>query len=366
MLTGLLGIRLILKLGKSEPTPAPYSVMTALKRVQVTNDTDGNDGFQMTFSLGKDKMGDYTLLSSGVLDPDTRVVIGAVLGLSIEPLIDGVIYHQQVTSSSEPGQSTLTVTGRDISVKLSLEHKDNPHKAKSDSGVAEHIIESYGTFKIKGAVTATTETPTETVRITQQTGESDLELLRRLAERNGYVFYIEPLSMNGSVAYWGPEKRGEQVQESLKVNMGPSTNVMSLNFTEDVLSPIKVTGSRLDPETKQAVKIADQKVPGTPLAQKEIKASRTIVLRCVANKTPKLAENAAVAEMTNAPKPVSGTGTLDTVHYGGVLRARRGVKVAGAGRRNDGLYNVSSVTHEIEPGKYTQQFTLSREGTGPK
>ncbi len=36
----------------------------------------------------------------------------------------------------------------------------------------------------------------------------------------------------------------------------------------------------------------------------------------------------------------------------------------GAGLKNDGFYKVRQVTHEIEMGKYTQDFTLSREGTG--
>ena len=61
---------------------------------------------------------------------------------------------------------------------------------------------------------------------------------------------------------------------------------------------------------------------------------------------------------------MSATGQVDTVRYGSVLRARRLVGVRGAGLRNDGLYYVRRVTHEIEAGKYTQDFTLSREGTG--
>ena len=43
-----------------------------LTHVKVINDGDGSDGFQMTFTLGKDKLGDYGLLSSGALDPDQR------------------------------------------------------------------------------------------------------------------------------------------------------------------------------------------------------------------------------------------------------------------------------------------------------
>src|SRR5687768_1654226 len=123
MLSSLLGIRLILLLGKSVPLPAPYEVTSALSRVEVVNEADGNDGFQITFTLGKDAVAEYGLLASGLLGPDQRVVLGVLLGASLEPLIDGVIYHQQSAPSNEPGQSTLTVSGRDLSVLLDLEEK---------------------------------------------------------------------------------------------------------------------------------------------------------------------------------------------------------------------------------------------------
>ena len=67
---------------------------------------------------------------------------------------------------------------------------------------------------------------------------------------------------------------------------------------------------------------------------------------------------------TNSPDSVSATGSVDTPRYGHALRARRLVGVRGAGLSYDGFYYVRSVTHTIEPGSYTQQFQLSREGTG--
>lgn len=365
MLTGLLGIRIILKIGKSVLAPAPYSVMTALRHVQVTNETEGNDGFQMTFSLGKDKANDYSLLASGALDPDTRVAIGAILGVTIEPLIDGVIYHHQVKPSNEPGMSTLTVMGRDISIILDLETKNVTHKNQSDSTIATSVIGHYTKFGITPDVEKTKETPTESQRVVQQT-KSDLSFLKDLAENNGFVFYIEPLTLGSSTAHWGPENRKKPAQPALSMNMGSATNVSSLDFAQDALSPIKATGSILDPVTKQSIKIPELEAFRTAqFAAKPITARRTTVLRCLANKSMGLASTRAVAAMTKASEPIAANGELDTVRYGHVLRARHSVTVSGAGHANDGLYKVQSVTHEIEPGKYAQRFTLSREGTGP-
>jgi hypothetical protein len=44
------------------------------------------------------------------------------------------------------------------------------------------------------------------------------------------------------------------------------------------------------------------------------------------------------------------------------LRARGVVGVRGAGLAYDGLYYVKSVTHNIKPGEYKQNFALSRDG----
>ena len=78
MLTSLLGIRLILLVGETIPLPASYDVMSALTHVEVTNDVDQGDGFQMTFTLSKDSLMGYSLLSGGSLDPFNRVVIGVL------------------------------------------------------------------------------------------------------------------------------------------------------------------------------------------------------------------------------------------------------------------------------------------------
>ena len=48
--------------------------------------------------------------------------------------------------------------------------------------------------------------------------------------------------------------------------------------------------------------------------------------------------------------------------YGHILRARQLVGVRGSGRAYDGFYYVNSVTHDIKPGAYKQNFTLSRDG----
>jgi hypothetical protein len=57
---------------------------------------------------------------------------------------------------------------------------------------------------------------------------------------------------------------------------------------------------------------------------------------------------------------VCGSGSLDVVRYGRLLKARQLVGVRGAGIAFDGLYYVTSVTSTIQKGQFKQSFNLVR------
>ena len=364
MLVGTLGIRLVVWMGKAVPLPAPPAVTQSLTDVTVTNDADGRDGFQLTLTLGKSMLLDYALMSSSALDPMTRVVIGVLMGAKPEVLIDGVITHHQLAPSNEPGASTLTVTGKDLTQVMDLEEKNDKFENQPDFVIAARLISSYARYGLIPFTTPTTDIPIMLQRIPRQ-HETDLAFLRRLAERNGYVFYVEPITFGLNKAYFGPETRVSLPQKALTMNMGAATNVRSLGFSNDALAPVGTKGTFVEPFLKLPIPIPQLpslRLP--PLASRPARAERTVQLRNTANENPARAATAAVAAVTGSPEAVRGNGELDAARYGKVLRARRLVGVRGVGTSYDGFYYVRSVTHTLSRGTYTQSFTLSREGTG--
>ena len=68
----------------------------------------------------------------------------------------------------------------------------------------------------------------------------------------------------------------------------------------------------------------------------------------------------------SSDETISASGTLDSLKYNQVLKARQPVDLRGAGASFDGAYLVRSVTHNISQGNYTQDFTLSRNEIGAK
>lgn len=364
MLASLLGIRLVLWLGERVPAPAPYEVMTHLQRVEVSTGTGEADGFSMSFALARSALPDFDLLERRTLRPMTRVIIAVVMGAVPEVLMDGVVTHHQLDPGNQPGEATLTVMGRDLTTLLDLEEKDDSFPNMPDFLIVMKVLANYAQYGLIPDAEKTTDVPVQTDRIPRQQ-ETDLGLIRRLAERNGFLFFIEPKTFGVSTAYWGPEKRLGVPQPALSVNLGSATNVKSLRFSNDALAPFNLQGAVLEPSAKTRTSVQPRPPLRTPpLAHEAATPQRTLLDRESSKHSSGTAATRLQARTTRAPDAVTGNGELDSVRYGHVLRPRQLVGVRGAGRTYDGSWYVESVTHSISVGDYSQRFQLRREGTG--
>jgi hypothetical protein len=361
----LRGISLTLLLGPVVPVPAPQSVIDALASAQVTTSTGQASGFQLSFTISKTSQLD-TLLPVGLFDPGIRVILMVTINSLPSVLMDGIITQHTVSPSNTPGQSTLTVTGRDLTALMEYDHFSIPFPALPDAGIVQATLLKYLTYGFIPLVVPPLQifVPLITEGHKSQ-GSTDLDLINSLAEDVGYVFYLEPGPIPGTnLAYFGPEIRVGVPQPSLNIDMDAETNVESLSFTYDGMAGAKYTITVLDPITKKIpipIPIPNMSLLRPPLAVKPAKALRTKPLPNVANNNP---IQAALRGIAAAAKPdaITGSGQLDVLRYGRPLKARQLVGVRGAGTAYNGLYYVSSVTHNIKKGEYKQSFSLGREG----
>src|SRR5436309_2932613 len=110
----LKGFYLTLMIGPKIPVPAPQPVIDALQSAHVTSAVGQASGFQLTFALSKKSILTTILIPAGLFDPGIRVIpIVTVNSLPIV-LMDGIITEHTVSPSSNPAQSTLSVTGQDL------------------------------------------------------------------------------------------------------------------------------------------------------------------------------------------------------------------------------------------------------------
>lgn len=360
-----LGVRLQLLIGPNVPLPAPYEVMDSFVSLEVRHNDRERDVFEMEFTLGKNSLLDYGLLLNGYFDPPNRIVIAVLMGVLPEVLIDGVITMHQVTPSNRPGESTLRIQGEDISLRLDLDPASTTHANQPDSIIVTKILANYLQYGITPNVTPTTDVPIEVNRVPSQQ-ETDLAYIRRLAERNGFVFYIEPLPAPGfTTAYFGIDNRLGIPQPALSINMGPQTNLdQPINFSYNALGPMTPRVTILEPITKTPIQIPAPTGLRPPLAMRPATPLRSYVARDSANLDPSQGVLRAMSSTTDSSDAVSASGEIDAVRYGQVLRSRRLVGVRGSGLSYNGNYYVKQVTHRIRRGEYKQSFQLSREGHG--
>ncbi|HEX5870555.1 MAG TPA: hypothetical protein VFY65_09075, partial [Longimicrobium sp.] len=145
----LLGAHLTLMMGPVVAVPVPVTLSEALASVEITTADRGRSGFQLQFQVGRAgalDLVDHALLMHPLLRPFNRVVVVMRFELLPQVLMDGVITQITLTPSEEPGASTLTVTGEDVSLMMDLTQIRMPYPAMTENAIAMLIIAKYAMY----------------------------------------------------------------------------------------------------------------------------------------------------------------------------------------------------------------------------
>jgi hypothetical protein len=365
----LKGINLQLYIGPAVPIPAPRDVIEALQQVQVqVSGGDTQSGFELTFSLSKrSPLHTLFLLTGGSTIPIVRVVIVAVMGGNAEVLMDGVMTHHEVRPAAGDGKSALVVKGKDLSALMDYIELDGiPFPAMPPVVRVLAVLAKYAAFGVIPLTipSVVEDLPIPIERIPRQQG-TDYAYVKQLATEAGYVFYIDPGPLPGtSRAYWGPEIKVGPPQAALNTDMDAYTNVDSLSFTFDKDAKEMPVVFIQNQATKAPIPIPIPDITplNPPLGAVPPLPPKIKFLNDTAKQSPLSAVMTGLAYASQHADAVTGTGSLNVVRYGRVLKARQLVGVRGAGAAFDGLYYVKSVTHDIKQGDYKQNFTLVRNG----
>ena len=363
------GVELNLFIGPAVPVPAPREAIEALKKVQVqVNSGDTPSGFELTFSLSKrSPLQTLFLLTGGSSIPIMRVVIMVTMGSNADVIMDGVMTHHEVRPGSDGGQSSLVVKGKDLTALMDfIELNGIPFPAMSPAIRVLTILAKYAAFGVVPMVipSVVEDLPIPIERIPTQQG-SDLAYVSQLAHEAGYVFYMDPLPIPGTVrAYWGPEIKLGVPQPALNTDMDVFTNVESLSFNFDKEAKEMPVVFIQNQATKVPIPIPIPDITplNPPLGAVPPLPPKLKFLNDTAKLSPIGAVMQGMAYASRHSDVVTGEGSLNVTRYGRVLKARELVGVRGAGDAFDGLYYVKSVRHDIERGEYKQNFSLARNG----
>lgn len=364
----LKGVHLTLMIGPALPVPAPREVIEALTSVSVNHDKD-RSGFQLSFAVSKKSILLTTLLPAGYFDPiTTRIVIIATVSGFPHVLMDGMVTRQELQPSNEPGQSTLTITGEDLSLAMDVVDLVIPYPAMPDVAKINTIIAKYGFLGIVPLVIppiiSQISSPTE--RWETQPKMTDRAYIKQVAQKCGYVFFIRPGPLPlQSTAYFGPDLNLPVPQAALTINMDAHSNVETLSFSLDGTAKKVRLYTIFDPITRRIpipIPVPNISVFKPPLGLRLTPPAKIELASDAAALDPAQAAKGILGYLMNNSAAISGSGSLDVMRYGHVLHARMLVGVRGAGLAYDGMYYVESVTHALKRGEYKQNFTLSRDG----
>lgn len=366
------GIQMTLMMGPVIPVPAPRVVMDALTSVEVRTSDGAASGFQLTFQFtSKSELNTIFLIAAGntasIGTPPLRVLLIVTLNGTSQPLFDGVMTHVEVQGGSPGSPGTVTVIGEDLSKVMDMQDFSGlPFPAMPIEARVALLCAKYAAFGIIPLPIPILfpDVPIPIDKIPAQQG-TDLEYIRLLADKVGYVFYIEPGPAPGTnIAYFGPEIKLGIPQPALNVDMDALTNVESLSFSFDPTKGVLPIVFIQNPLTRLPIPIP---IPNLnplqpPLGVLPTPIANLKILKDTAKLNPLQAILRGLAEAKKSQDSVSANGNLDVLRYGRMLKARGLVGVRGAGVAYDGLYYVQSVKSNLKRGEFKQSFTLTRNG----
>jgi hypothetical protein len=367
----LKGVHLTLLVGPVVPVPVPQLVLDALTQLEVVAQDEAAGAFTLQFTLSvQSPLHTLFLLGGGDMIPLLRVIVVVTLNGVPQVLIDGVVTRTEVTPGADQRHTTLQVSGDDLTtVMQKLEYSGlpgTPYPAMPAEAIVALLLAKYAFLGIVPLVipSVAIDVPIPTERFPSQRG-SDLDYIRTLAERVGYVFYLDPGPAPGmSVAYWGPKIKTGVPQPALNADMDAASNVESLSFSYNGNARTLPIVYIQNEQTKipLPLPIPDIGPLNPPLGLLDPPPQKFRALPETAKYSPQRAMLLGMAEAAKSADTVTGTGSLDVSRYGRVLKSRQLVGVRGVGPAFDGLHYVSEVRHTIRRGEYKQNFSLSRKG----
>jgi hypothetical protein len=370
----LFGTHLTILAGLGVPLPLPSSALEALDSIEISSGTSERSGMQAQFKAGRGSnlidIADYPIMNVLGLKAGSRIIVLLTLGIVPQVMFDGIVTQSQLNPGQGRGDGTFAVSAEDIRVKMDQTERDESYPGMPVAAIAALVMARYARHGLVPTIIPplVSEVPLPMDRVTTQSG-SDLSFLNELAQASDYIFTVTPGPAPGmNMGYFGPQPRLGMPQSALTINMGPDSNVSSINFQQNATDAHQVVGDVQDRTTNTAIPVRSIVPLRVPLATEpailNLETAGERRFRPGGPVSAAVAMAQAQATADRSTDVLTAEGELDGSRYGKVLQPRQLVGLRGAGRAHDGLYFVNEVKHMLKRGEYKQHFKLTREGTG--
>jgi phage protein D len=306
--------------------------------------------------------GDLPLLLDERVGPGSEVSVLVPSNGTTHCLVKGPVHGQRIHLVHGGAGSTVQVWGSDGTVAMDREARSVVHANVTDSDAVTSILAGYG-FVPDVEPTAGRHLEAKHTLVQR---ESDLRFVRRLARRNGLLFWLTSNALGIDTAHFKrPELSGDP-ERTVRINLD-GANVDSLDLTWDVERPTSVEGAQLDVNSKQDLDGAVSASPLEAMAGDDLASitgdTRSVFLAAPADDAGDLQARGEGA-LIEAGWFVRVRCTTTLAGLGDVARAHTVAMLRGAGSRHSGRYLVAGVHHTIDPTGHRMDLDLVRNAWG--
>lgn len=318
--------------------------------------------FSLNFAIAANRDAAWPLLDDSPFGLWKKIEISAGFDDSAERLFTGFITHIRPGFGSKPNECSLQISGYDETLLLNREEKIKVWRDTSDSRIASEIFSSYGLIsEIEDTEIVHNEAVSSIVQ-----RETDMQFLKRLANRNGFECYVI-----NSKAYFGKSKINETAQPTLSVQFGSQTNVNHFEIDSNGMLPVNAYITQIARSKKQVFEESGNDNNPVLIGAKSYSSivSNGITpakLILTHNPTTGQQEMGTLTKSitTNTGWFITGKGEIAGNIYGHILMPWKPVTIKGVGELYSGTYYVTDVTHRFTKKGYYQDFVVVRNSTG--
>jgi phage protein D len=306
--------------------------------------------------------GDFPTLADSRLDPGSELAVIAPVSGTNNYLAKGPVTGQQIHFLHGGGASYVEVEGADTSIKMSRETKATVWSDLTDSDVVSQIFSTYGYT----ADVDTTEAGHFEQKHTLVQRDTDYVFVRRLARRNGCLFWISCDETGVETAHFKKPALDGDAPTNIDINIG-SNNIASLDLTWDAERSTSVVAAQVNLNDKSEIDGRVAASPLTPLGTQTLAAitgdTRSAHLHAPVDDAGDLNARGAAA-LIEDNWFIRATCKTSLNALGAIVRANTLVNVRGVGTRHSGKYYVAGVRHVIDPTAHTMELELIRNAWG--
>jgi hypothetical protein len=347
--------------------PLPKPLLDALDGIEVETSVGSASILRLRFRLSRNLLGDWDPPIADIFRPLVPISVAVSAGLPIpETVVNGFVREVRQSGGGAQRGTTAEVVAMDASATImNLIEQPLPHPNLDPVTIATTILGRYAIAPFP-LPTAPTRTILDTTTIQRGT---DARMLREMARQLAYEFYLQPDPLAGlDIGHFHPPLTTVPPQGVLSVDFGTATNLIEFDVGYDTLQPNAALSVGVDPNTGAPLPVPAlaplQPPEGLEPALLRIAPPpiRRPTARDAANPAELFRQNQAIVDRSS--RAITGSGSVDSVKYGRMLRPGLPVAIRGAGRAHSGTWYVESVSHSISTGAWTQRFRASRNALG--